>query len=129
MSAAALRDYDVYRGLFRGRAMPLAFVDLDLFDANVAAVVERAGGKPIRAASKSIRCVSLLQRVLAAHPSFRGALCYSASEAVRLAARGVEDLVVGYPIWGTGEIQGVCAAAGEGRAITLMIDCPEHAER
>jgi D-serine deaminase-like pyridoxal phosphate-dependent protein len=129
MSTAAPRDYDFYRGLLRGRPMPLAFVDLDLFDANVAAVVERAGGKQVRAASKSIRSVRLLQRVLAAHPSFRGALCYSATEAVHLAKRGIADLVVGYPIWGAAEVREVCAAAAEGHPITLMIDCAEHAER
>ena len=35
---------------------PLAIVDLDAFDANADDLVRRAGGKPIRVASKSVRC-------------------------------------------------------------------------
>ena len=44
---------------------PLAVADLDAFDANAADLVRRARGKPIRVASKSVRCRSLLEDVLA----------------------------------------------------------------
>src|SRR5690242_634113 len=54
------RDYAYYRAIFSGRRMPFAFVDLDLLDANVRAVRSRAGGKRIRVASKSVRCVTIL---------------------------------------------------------------------
>ena len=50
---------------------PFAVVDLDAFDANAADLVRRAGGKPIRVASKSVRCRALLDRVLA-RAGFRG---------------------------------------------------------
>ena len=40
-------------------------VDLAAFDANAAALAGRAGGKPLRVASKSVRCRELLSRVLA----------------------------------------------------------------
>ena len=39
---------------------PFAVVDLAAFDANAAALVGRAAGKPIRVASKSVRCRDLL---------------------------------------------------------------------
>ena len=44
---------------------PVAVVDLAAFDANAADLVRRAGGKPIRVASKSLRCRALLERALA----------------------------------------------------------------
>ncbi|MFE3938558.1 amino acid deaminase/aldolase, partial [Streptomyces goshikiensis] len=40
---------------------PLAIVDLDAFDANADDLVRRAGGKPVRVASKSVRCRALLE--------------------------------------------------------------------
>ncbi|MCW8221326.1 amino acid deaminase/aldolase, partial [Streptomyces griseolus] len=39
---------------------PVAVVDLEAFDANADDLVRRAGGKPIRVASKSVRCRALL---------------------------------------------------------------------
>jgi D-serine deaminase-like pyridoxal phosphate-dependent protein len=44
---------------------PLAVVDLDAFDANAADLARRAGGKPIRVASKSLRVPALIERALA----------------------------------------------------------------
>jgi D-serine deaminase-like pyridoxal phosphate-dependent protein len=44
---------------------PFVAVDLDAFDANAATLVRRAGGTPIRVASKSVRVPALLRRVLA----------------------------------------------------------------
>ena len=41
---------------------PFAVVDLAAFDDNAADLVRRAGGKPIRVASKSVRCRALLER-------------------------------------------------------------------
>ena len=48
-----------------GLPAPLVVVDLDAFDANADDLVARAGGLPIRVASKSVRCRTLLDRVLA----------------------------------------------------------------
>src|SRR2546429_4737921 len=76
---------------------PLAIVDLDAFDLNAADLVKRAGGKPIRVASKSIRCRSLLEQVLA-QPGYQGVLAYSLPEALWLCAAGSsDDLLVAYP--------------------------------
>ena len=57
---------------------PLAVVDLDAFDDNTAALTARAAGKPIRVASKSVRCRALLSRVLA-----RPGMSEAAFEAIR----------------------------------------------
>lgn len=86
----SVSDYARYRELFRGRSMPLAFVDLDLFDENVRQIRARLGAHPLRIASKSIRCRALIERVLDADPSCQGVLCYSGWEAVFLSRHGID---------------------------------------
>ena len=49
--------------------------------------MRRAGGLPIRVASKSVRCRTLLDRVLA-RPGFAGVMAYAVPEAVWLAVPG-----------------------------------------
>ena len=76
---------------------PFAIVDLAAFRANAAAMVRRAGGKPIRLASKSVRCRPLIEQVLALD-GFRGVLAYTLPEALWLADCGTsDDIVVAYP--------------------------------
>jgi len=120
------RRYDHYRSVFRGRRKPFAFVDLDLLDANAAAIVKRAGGKSVRIASKSVRSVALLRRLLEKHAAFRGVMCFSAAEAVFLSGNGLDDLLVAYPAWDEAAVAPVCAELNRGRRIILMVDCPEH---
>ncbi len=75
---------------------PFAVVDLDAFWANAADMERRAAPKPIRLASKSVRCRALQQRVLA-RPGFQGTLAYTLPEALWLAAHGFDDILVAYP--------------------------------
>jgi D-serine deaminase-like pyridoxal phosphate-dependent protein len=75
---------------------PFAVVDLDAFWANAADMERRAAPKPIRLASKSVRCRVLQERVLA-RPGFRGTLAYTLPEALWLAEQGFEDILVAYP--------------------------------
>ncbi len=51
-----------------GLPTPYAVVDLDAFDANKADMVERAHGLPIRIASKSLRCRTLMDRAWPVRP-------------------------------------------------------------
>ena len=51
---------------------PFAFVDLDAVWANAADMLRRAGGIPIRVASKSVRCRAVLERVLSLDRGFQG---------------------------------------------------------
>lgn len=60
---------------------PFAVVDLEAFQHNAAELATRAAGKPIRLATKSIRCRELLRRALAT-PGFAGLMCYSLGEAL-----------------------------------------------
>src|SRR5215472_17114449 len=76
---------------------PLAIVDLDAFDANADDLVRRASGRPIRVASKSLRCRFLIERALA-RPGFRGVMGYSLAEALWLHGTLPDaDLLVAYP--------------------------------
>jgi D-serine deaminase-like pyridoxal phosphate-dependent protein len=86
---------------------PFAVVDLDAFWANAADMERRAASKPIRLASKSVRCRALQQRVLV-RPGFRGTLAYTLPEALWLAAQGFEDILVAYP---TADRRALCELA------------------
>ncbi|GAC1685513.1 MAG: hypothetical protein PVS3B3_06670 [Ktedonobacteraceae bacterium] len=57
-------------------AMPFASLDLDLLEQNIRAIVARAGDKKVRLASKSLRSVSVIKRILAAFPTFQGVMVY-----------------------------------------------------
>jgi D-serine deaminase-like pyridoxal phosphate-dependent protein len=105
---------------------PFAVVDLAAFRANAAGLVRRAAGKPIRVASKSVRCRALLEDVLAMD-GFAGIMAFTLPEALWLAAEGVsDDILVAYP---TADRTAIAALADDpraARAITLMVDSPGH---
>jgi D-serine deaminase-like pyridoxal phosphate-dependent protein len=118
--------YTYYRDILKGRQFPLAYVDLDLFDANVQKLVGMAQGKRIRIASKSVRVPALLQRVLKHSDVFQGLMCYSPREAVFLSQQGFDDLLMGYPCWNERDILPIIEELKKGKSITLMVDRPEH---
>ncbi|MBV9615198.1 MAG: alanine racemase, partial [Ktedonobacteraceae bacterium] len=127
--AAQQHNYDYYKKIFAGRPMPFAYVDLDLLDQNIHQVLTRAQGKRIRLASKSLRSVTILQHILASNNSFQGIMSYTAREALYLASKGFEDILIGYPIWNEQDITAIAQATTKGATITLMVDCIEHVER
>jgi D-serine deaminase-like pyridoxal phosphate-dependent protein len=106
---------------------PFAVVDLDAFDANAADLVRRASGKPIRVASKSVRCRSLLSRVLS-QPGFAGVMAYAVPEARWLVASGFEDVYVAYPSVDRAALAALAASATESAQVTLTIDSLEHVQ-
>ncbi len=100
---------------------PFAAVDLDAFRANARDMLRRAAGRPIRLASKSIRCRALLERTLASDPGFRGTLAYTLPEALWLADRGLRDLVVAYPTTDRAALRAL-AAREDDAGIAVMVD-------
>ena len=124
--AAYTRDYAYYKEVFAGRPMPFAYLDLDLLEQNIRQVVERANGKRVRLASKSLRSVAVIRRILAAHPCFQGIMCFTCQEAAFLASQGIDDLLIGYPAWNTEDIATVAKETASGAHITLMIDSIDH---
>src|SRR6266540_1450746 len=107
-------SYQYYKMVFHGRQMPFAFVDLDLLKANIRQTIARAGTKRIRLASKSIRAVALIEKILAANPAFQGLMCFTAPEAVWLSRRGLDDLLLGYPCWHAEQVRMICAEVRRG---------------
>jgi D-serine deaminase-like pyridoxal phosphate-dependent protein len=119
-------SYDQYRQTFLGQSLPLAYVDLALFDQNIRQTLARAGGKPIRIASKSVRCPHLLRYLLDSSPQFQGLMCYTLSEALWLSEQGFDDLLVAYPCTDAAQVRQLCQALAQGKKIYLMADLPEH---
>jgi D-serine deaminase-like pyridoxal phosphate-dependent protein len=103
---------------------PLAVLDLEALQANAADLVRRAGGKPIRVASKSVRCRAVLRQVLAM-PGFAGILGYTLAEALWLAEE-FDDVVVGYPSVETAALRRLAADPRLAARVTLMVDSLEQ---
>ena len=108
-----------------GLQPPLAVVDLAAFDANAADLVRRAGGLPVRVASKSVRSRALLERVLS-RPGFEGVMAYAAAEAAWLVASGVDDVFVAYPSVDLAALAEVAADERTATRVTLTVDSVEH---
>jgi D-serine deaminase-like pyridoxal phosphate-dependent protein len=115
-------SYATYRDALGGRPLPAAFVDLDRLRANAVGLAARSAPRPLRLATKSVRCVALLRLVLAERREFRGLMCFTADEAAWLASEGFDDLLVGYPTAGEAAIEAAAAAVASGRTIVFTVD-------
>jgi len=119
-----------YGAAFAQLDAPFAFVDLDAMWPNSSDMLRRARGKPIRIASKSLRCRGLVQMILEREPGYTGQLCFTLPEALWLAAEGAKDLLVAYPTTDRAALRqlAVLTAQAPGGAPILMIDSIEHVE-
>src|ERR1700693_3317457 len=119
------------------RHPPFALVDLDALWANAADLERRAASKPIRLASKSVRCRALQERILA-RDGFKGTLAFTLPEALWLAWHGATDVLVAYPSADAHALRTLAtrmdgstateAGAREAPRITLMADSVEQLE-
>jgi len=124
--------YSIYRDIFRGKRLPLAFIDLDKFDANVAYVTElaKSAGKTIRLGSKSIRSVEMMRRIFDYDPdTYRGILTFTVEETVWLASQGFDDMIVAYPTVQPSDIELLVEMTKAGAQVWLMVDSEEHLRR
>ena len=105
---------------------PFAVIDLAAFRSNAADMTRRAGGTPIRLASKSVRCRRLIDDTLALD-GFRGVLAFTLPEALWLAeCRTSDDIVVAYPTTDSTALARLAADPAAAMAITVMVDSVEH---
>jgi D-serine deaminase-like pyridoxal phosphate-dependent protein len=120
--------YERYERIFAELEAPFAFVDLDAVNRNADQMLARAAGKPIRVASKSVRCRPLLTRILERSPGFHGLLNLTLPEALWLHGCGFRDLVVAYPTTSESALRELAAltAADPAAAPAVMVDCTEH---
>ncbi|HEX5541051.1 MAG TPA: amino acid deaminase/aldolase [Micromonospora sp.] len=103
---------------------PFAVVDLAAFDRNAAALAGRAAGKPLRIASKSVRCRALLTRALAT-PGWHAVMAYTLAEAIWLVRSGVtRDALVAYPTTDRSALRELAMDEALTTAVTLMVDSP-----
>lgn len=118
-------DVDALERATAGLPAPFVTVDLDAFDANADDLVRRAAGRPIRVASKSVRCRSLLRRVLD-RPGFAGVMAYAVPEAVWLVRHGFTDVFVAYPSVDVEWIRTVAEDEVVRGQVTLAVDSVEQ---
>jgi D-serine deaminase-like pyridoxal phosphate-dependent protein len=126
--AAPAGDYERLERATAALEAPFALVDLEAFWANAADMLRRAGGTPIRVASKSVRCRTLLRAVHDRDPGFQGTLAFTLPEALWLASHDFRDLVVAYPTAdrvALRELAELTAREPESR-VTVMVDSPAH---
>jgi D-serine deaminase-like pyridoxal phosphate-dependent protein len=131
-------------------SIPAALVDLDAFDGNVTRMVgaATAGGKTVRIATKSVRCIDLLCRIAHAVPQgqLAGFMTFSAHETLTLLRDGrlVEALrknhttalhshfLLAYPVADTASalllLEAQTVAAGKGVGVGVVIDDAAHVE-
>lgn len=114
-------DFERYGRLTAELEPPFAVVDLAAFRRNADDLVRRAGGTPIRIASKSVRCRALIAAALQ-RPGFHGVMSYALPEALWLARNGVDDILMGYPTVHRAALRELAADAEAASRITLMID-------
>ncbi|GAB3237123.1 amino acid deaminase/aldolase [Glycomyces halotolerans] len=103
---------------------PFAVVELGAFDTNAAILRRSTLGKPIRLASKSLRCRALMRRALA-QPGFSGILAYTLPEALWLASE-FDDIVVAYPTADIDSLRSLARDEALARRVTIMVDSVEH---
>jgi D-serine deaminase-like pyridoxal phosphate-dependent protein len=110
---------------------PVAVVDLAAFDRNAADLLRRAGGTPIRVASKSVRCRFLLERVLRT-PGFAGVMSYALPEALWLTREWADtdladtDILVAYPTVDRAALRAMAADESARRTVSIMVDSISH---
>ncbi|HWM62920.1 MAG TPA: amino acid deaminase/aldolase [Solirubrobacterales bacterium] len=117
-----------YEAVFAEVEAPFAFVDLDAMGANAAAMLGRAADKPIRVASKSLRCRVLLERILGSDERFAGLMTFALPETLWLAEQGFENLLLAYPTADMGALSDLAlrSVANPDGAPIVMVDCTEH---
>ncbi|MEV6865240.1 amino acid deaminase/aldolase [Streptosporangium subroseum] len=104
---------------------PFAVLDLAALRSNASGMVQRAAGKPIRVASKSIRSRPVLERILAMD-GFTGTMAFTLPEALWLVSTGVRDVLVAYPTADRAALAELASDTGAAQEITVMVDRIEH---
>ena len=130
MSSPPPQSHQRYERIFAEVEAPFAFVDLDAMWANADALLDRAGRKPVRVATKSIRCRALIEEILGRDARFAGLMTYTLPETLWLAEHGHTDLLLAYPTADSAALRELAlrSAGDPERAPLVMVDCVEHLE-
>lgn len=104
-----------------GLETPVAVIDEPALWANADDLVRRAGGVPVRVASKSVRVRGIIEGTLA-RTGFAGVMTYSLAESTWLADAGIDDILLAYPTTNRAALRDLIASDLRRDAITLMVD-------
>jgi D-serine deaminase-like pyridoxal phosphate-dependent protein len=118
------RAYEELEQIFAGVDAPFALVDLDAMWSNARELLGRAAGTPIRVASKSVRCRSLLAAILDT-PGFHGLMTFTLPESLWLHGHGFDDLLLAYPTADRTALAELARIETD-RPPILMVDSVEH---
>jgi len=99
---------------------PVAVIDLEALRYNAMDMVVRAGGLPIRVATKSVRVREVIDAALRV-PGYRGLLAFTLEEALWL-AEDHDDIVLAYPTADRPALRRLLADEQACQRITLMVD-------
>lgn len=130
-AAAAARPWQQPAAYWRGMtaatkdfSAPVLALGVEALAHNAHDLLRRAGGLPIRVASKSVRSRGVLEAVLAL-PGYEGVLSFSAAEAVWL-SETVENIVVAYPTADRAALKALAQSERAAARVTLMVDSYEQ---
>jgi D-serine deaminase-like pyridoxal phosphate-dependent protein len=124
------RSHAQLEQIFEDVEAPFAFVDLDAMWSNAEEMLGRAGEKPIRVASKSVRCRALLEAILHRDERFAGLMTFTLPETLWLAGNGFENLLLAYPTADSAALGELAlrSVANPASAPIVMVDCIDHLE-
>lgn len=105
---------------------PYGVISLDALAHNAFDMLDRAGGTPIRVASKSVRVRGIIDAVLAL-PGYAGVLAYTLPEANWLATASadgpaIDDVVVAYPTADRAALRQLGTSPELAARVTIMVD-------
>jgi D-serine deaminase-like pyridoxal phosphate-dependent protein len=91
--------------------------------ANADDLLRAAAGKPIRVATKSLRCRPLTRAILDRNPGFRGLMTFTLAETLWLGDQGFDDALLAYP---TTDRASLARLATLERQPALVVDSTDH---
>lgn len=112
--------WERFRHALVDEPLPAALVDLDAFDANRARLHAAAGKKPVRVATKSIRCPELVRRAGDVR-----LMTYCAAETAWWVKEGARDLLLAYPTVRASD----CALLAEANRVATAAVIADDAEQ
>ncbi len=124
--------YARYTHALRDEPRPCALVDVEAFDRNTDLLLGIAGKKPLRVATKSVRCPALLARITKRAAS-RGQprvsfMTYCAHETRFLHEQGLDDFLLAYPVASRSSAEVLAGLARAGAKLAVVVDDEAHLE-
>ncbi|MEG0473112.1 MAG: alanine racemase [Solibacillus sp.] len=117
-----------FEQIFTEIERPFAWLDLDALEQNIAFVNEACGQKKVRIATKSIRSAPMLSYISKRMNHYAGFMTFTASETLFLLEEGLDDFLIGYPVYEKQAILSLAQWVKNGKSITFMVDALEQAD-